>query len=260
MSILVVQLVREGLLFGADRNVTTQRTLTDGTAQVIVIGQTQRPKVLQWPNRDVLLGYVGEGTIGGKSTDRWLYSFMGQHLDFPTLKDLAEDLRIELDGLFQAGDFKQPLIVHLGGFEEIGNEWRPEIYFIRNTVALTPEGAYTIGTRFDCSEEVSTPDRFVGKTAEEIRDYVTTTLFSFRQGIDLASFGSIDQALREAMRAIVHGHPNQPHGVPTTLDEWAKHVAFSIHGYGAYFAAFHPPYEQLVGGGADVVTAPWPPK
>jgi hypothetical protein len=46
--------------------------------------------------------------------------------------------------------------------------------------------------------------------------------------------------------------------VPITLDDLAKHVAFEINGFGAYFASFYPPFEQFVGGDADVVTAAWP--
>jgi hypothetical protein len=60
------------------------------------------------------------------------------------------------------------------------------------------------------------------------------------------------------MRAIVHFHPDQPVPVPNTLEDWARHARLSILGYGAYFAAFYEPFEQYVGGGADVVSAPWP--
>lgn len=48
--------------------------------------------------------------------------------------------------------------------------------------------------------------------------------------------------------------------VPTTLRQLVDHVKFQVHGYGAYFAAFYPPVQQFVGGGADVVTAAWPDK
>lgn len=68
----------------------------------------------------------------------------------------------------------------------------------------------------------------------------------------------IDQKLRDAMAAIVHGHPGRPIPIPESLDDWKKHVAFAIHAYGAYFAAFFEPFDQYVGGGADVVAAEWP--
>jgi hypothetical protein len=257
VSILVVQLVQEGLLFGADRNITAETTLGDGTVMVTVSGQSQRPKVLKWPNTEVIMGYVGEARIEGKPTDQWLYWFLGRHLTFPDLASLAEALRSELDGLFRAGDFKQPLIVHLGGFEKL-ETWTPRVYFIRNTVELRPDGTFVRGSGFDCSEELSQATYFGDKTGDEIRSYLATHYFGFRQGIDLAAFGVLDQKLREAMEILIHTHPKKPHPVPVTLDERAKHVAFAINGYSAYFASFYPPFDQRVGGGADVVWAEWP--
>jgi hypothetical protein len=82
MSILVVQLVREGLLFGADRNITTTVRLGTGPqGTVIASGQAPRPKVLKWPNRPVVVGYVGRARIAGRYTDEWLYDFIGRNLD-----------------------------------------------------------------------------------------------------------------------------------------------------------------------------------
>ena len=60
------------------------------------------------------------------------------------------------------------------------------------------------------------------------------------------------------MKIIVEAHPKKIHPVPSDVDEWTKHMKFAINLYGAYFASFYEPYEQYVGGGADVVAAPWP--
>jgi hypothetical protein len=38
----------------------------------------------------------------------------------------------------------------------------------------------------------------------------------------------------------------------------SHHLTMAILAYGAYFAAFHEPFQQYVGGGADVVWAQWP--
>jgi hypothetical protein len=81
---------------------------------------------------------------------------------------------------------------------------------------------------------------------------------AFRQGYDLGAFNVLDHVIRMAMRAIVETHPRQLHPFPKDLAEWSKHVRLPIHGYGAYFAAFFEPFEQYVGGGADVVSVPWP--
>ncbi len=93
MSILVVHLVPEGLLFAADRNITA--TATGGG--VTYIGQTQRPKVLKWPNHDTIIGYVGAGAIAGVPTDQWLYAFIGRHLTFPDFATLATELAADLN-------------------------------------------------------------------------------------------------------------------------------------------------------------------
>jgi hypothetical protein len=78
VSILVVQLVRDGLLFGADRNVTS--SLRSGP-DVIASGQSLRPKVLKWPNHEIVIGYVGRAMItDGVHTDEWLYDFIGHNL------------------------------------------------------------------------------------------------------------------------------------------------------------------------------------
>lgn len=66
MSILVTHLVPQGLIFAADRNITTSISVPP----ITYIGQMQRPKVLKWPNADVIVVYVG--AIGGQPTDAWL--------------------------------------------------------------------------------------------------------------------------------------------------------------------------------------------
>jgi hypothetical protein len=253
MSILAVHLVEQGLLFGADRNVTT----TVGT-DVIFVGQAQRPKVLRWPNRDAIIGYVGQATIGDQMTDEWLFSYIGRNLGDVTFEDLATALAADLHACLEAGDITSPLIIHLGGFELVDGTWHPRVWFLHNTAGLTPEGAYIIGDEFVHREELGQPEYFGGRTSAEIRDHVRTRVYSYRQGFDLPAFNSIDDALREAMRTIVHNHPGTPVPIPTTLADWEKHVQLSILGYGAYFGAFYEPFEQYVGGGADVVSVPWP--
>lgn len=259
MSILVVHLTPQGLLFGADRNITSQVRRQDGQLVVLVEGQSQRPKVLKWPNREAIVGYVGAAEIRGRPTDVWLYEeLIGRNLDFADFRSLADFLKLELDLLMADRQIEGPLIIHLGGFEPEGHSWRPVVWFIRNTLELTDTGAYRWGDVFECSEELSQPTYFGPKSGHEIRQEVSTIYFSFRQGYDLAAFNVIDAKLREAMAVIVHGHPTQPHPVPAELEEWSKHVKFAVNGYAAYFSSFFEPYEQYVGGGADVVSAAWP--
>jgi hypothetical protein len=253
MSILVVRMNPYGILIGADRNITAARKLSDGTNILILQGQSQRPKVLKWPNRDVVIGYVGQARFDGKAADDWLYSFIGRNLEFESLGSVAASLRAELSRLFARGNFDDASVLHLAGFEMVDGQWTPRIFYIRNTVGGTDE----VGNDYQLSDEIA-DQYFVGKTGDEIWEWTGTHALMFRQGFDLAAFNIIDQKVREATVEIVAKHPQQPIRVPASLDEWAKHVAFSIHAYAAYFAAFYPAYEQYVGGGADVVSSAWP--
>jgi len=233
--------------------------MRDGTEEIIVTGQSERPKVLKWPNREVIVGYVGAAEIEDQLTDQWLYGFIGRNLDFPDLETIAQTLTDELDGLYQAGNFSGPTIMHLGGFEQIEGEWTPRVYYVRNTARdIPPDGVYQLANAFACSEELGRPEYYGVVRGNAIRARLKGEIFSFRQGYDLGTYNAIDEALHVALGVIIHSHPSRPHPPPTTLTEWSKHVAFKIYGYGAYFAAFYPPFQQYVGGGADVVYASWP--
>jgi hypothetical protein len=269
---MVVQLVREGLLFGADRNITTTSvrlgTGPQGTV-IVASGQAPRPKVLKWPNRPVVVGYVGLGKVAGKYTDEWLYDFIGRNLDTElSLKQLADNLKrdVESDLSGQIGSTPSRddvLILHLGGFvEEDAGQWKPQVWYIRNARAMDAFGYTDIAAEFrDPSDEI--PPYFQGMTGNQIRADVhqrdkNWQPFWFHQGVDLATFNALDQVLRAGMRAIVENHPNRPHQFPDSLREWSKHLKMAILTYGAYYGAFHEPFRQLVGGGADVVWAAWP--
>lgn len=261
MSILVTHLVPQGLIFAADRNITTSISVPP----VTYTGQMQRPKVLKWPNADVIVVYVGAGAIDGQPTDAWLYDFIGRNVCFADLDALAKSLTDDLNTALANGqlDPQDSLILHLGGFEDVNGEWTPRIWFIHDTAGLRNDGSYIPGSKFTRSEEIAKPGYFGNDSGNRIHARVKAAvasggLFSFRQGYDLASFNPIDEALRAAMFAITRAHPNQPHPIPASLDEWEKHVKLAVLGYGAYFSAFYMPFQQYVGGGADVISVPWP--
>lgn len=258
MSILVVKLVPEGILFGADRNITSG-IIENG--HPIVQGQSQRPKVLKWPNREAIIGYVGVASIENMPADLWLYhSFIGRNLTVGSFRELAETLKSKLNQEMASWPHKEALIIHLAGFEKIRNEWTPVIWFIRNTTALTPDGQYVLGATVEISEEIS-DDRYYGKTSgNEIRKDLQKRVenwgnFSFRQGYDLGAFNALDSVVSAALQAIIN---SGRHPLPSSLEEWAKHVKMAVLTYGAYFQSFYEPFEQYVGGGADVVWAKWP--
>jgi hypothetical protein len=268
VSILVVQLVRDGLLFGADRNVTTK--LSRG-AEVLATGQSLHPKVLKWPNHDVVVGYVGRATIReGVYIDEWLYDFIGRNLHadlsqltHENLKQLAYELKDRLEFELSGKVADAAMVLHLGGFVEDADQWKPEVWYIHNT-----EAPYVnVRAKFDVSEEI--PKYFPGMTGDQIQTEVERRAqawqpFWFHQGYDLPTFNLLDEVLRDGMRAIVQTHPDHLHPLPDSLfyedslREWSKHLEMAILSYGAYFAAFYQPFKQFVGGGADVVWAARP--
>jgi hypothetical protein len=150
---LVVQLVREGLLFGADRNVTT--TVQQGAR--IASGQAQRPKVLKWPNRQIVVGYVGRAQIGEEHADEWLYDFIGRNLE-TDLAELAHELKSKLEFDLRGEVDEEPMTLHLGGFAEADEQWKPQVWFIRNMRGMDELGRpINIADDFEVSEEIDQP-------------------------------------------------------------------------------------------------------
>jgi hypothetical protein len=265
VTILVVQLVPQGLIFGADRNVTASNlTRDDAGSGTRLVGRVERPKVLKWPNAEVIIGYAGEASLEGMPTDRWLYKFIGEHLCFESLASVATALTDALNELLELrlvghepNGGKDPLLIHLGGFELDAGEIRPRIFYVRNIVGISPAGKYDVGSSFECSNEL---EAYLGRmSASRIKEHVHAAYFGFRQGSTLPEFNTLDERNRGALAAVGAECPDTQKGLPPAdLEGWARHVTYTILAYGAYYSAFYPPWQQLVGGGADVVHVPWP--
>jgi len=268
MSILVVEVLPQGIIFGADRNITItkKRIVNQGSTFIKYQGQSQRQKVLRWPNRKALVGYVGVAEIGGIPIDEWLYDFIGDNLNFSSFKDLSESLcsKVEAQRRIDEGiNEPEMLIIHLGGFEEKNKILVPSIYFIRNTYKLAEDGTYEdIRKEFQNSEELWSDSYFGSKIPpEKIRTYLEKVAseykpFWFHQGIDLLTFNTIESFQKIAFKFLCES--SAVHPFPKTLLDWEKQVKMSILTYSAYFQAYKGPSEQFVGGGVDTVSLPWP--
>lgn len=268
MSILVVQALYEGIIFGADRNITSTaiRPAQDGRVVQMVFGQSQRRKVLRWPNNRALIGYVGVAMIGGIPTDEWLYNFIGRNFEFSNFRDLAYRLRDEVQAqrIIDEGDAEaEGLVIHLAGFEEREGIQVPVIWFITNCHRLDPVIGYTdIKKDFGVSEELWRPIYIQDSTPQTIRNYLGRRAreynpFWFHQGFDLGIFNTLDYFLRQSFRLLIENRSLNL-SFPITIEEWSKHLSMSILTYGAYFQSFYGPSEQYVGGGVDIVSLPWP--
>jgi len=264
MSILLVEVLPQGLVFGADRNVTftKQRAVQGGSITIEIHGQNQRPKVFRWPNRKALVGYVGVAEIGGIPTDEWLYDFIGSHLDFPNFGVLSESLRVKVEEQRRIDEGNlgpEPLIIHLGGFEEREGVQVPVTWYIRNAHGFGALGYEDFRKEFLNSEAFWY--YFPNITPQEIRALLRLMAsqynpFWFHQGFDLGTFNLIEGFLKAAFRWLCEHHSN--HTLPESLHDWERQVRMSILTYGAYFQAFKGPSEQFVGGGVDTVSLEWP--
>jgi len=122
-------------------------------------------------------------------------------------------------------------------------------------------GYLDIGHEFRCTEVFRSNDLVKDIDASEIRRSLKVLAkqfqpFWFHQGLDLLTFNVLQGAVKSAFGLLCQQHPN--HDIPITLHEWEKHVRMQVLMYGAYFEAFRSEGEQFVGGGADVVSTPWP--
>lgn len=256
MSILVVEVVSQGMIFGADKNIT--QTFPDGRT---VQADPQR-KVLRWPNDDVLFGFVGAATVNNLSIEKWLESIKPRFSGLSTLEQIATKLKDEVEtqrkideGTGQAS----PMIIHVGGFEKKNDFLLPYVWHITNMHSLGKFGYLNFDKTYTSTEQMYGSLKDVHPS--EVRKVLKVMAkqfqpFWFHQGLDLFTFNVLESAMKSSFKVLCEQHPD--HNVPNSLDDWAKHVRLQILMYGAYYEAFYPVNERYVGGGADVEQLAWP--
>ncbi len=256
MSILVVEVLYEGLLFGADRNIT--QTFPNG----LTTQKSRQPKVLIWPNEKYLFGFVGAAQIAGKPMHEWLDTLTEDFKCKTSLKDIVNELKskVQIQRIKDEGNNPpEPLIIHIGGFERKDGYWVPQVWYIRNALKYGLFGYLDIRKEFDSADAFH--EKFVDVHPSEIRKVLKVKAkqfnpFWFHQGIDLPTFNILGESIKSSFRLLCERHPD--HDIPATLEEWEKHIRMQILMYGAYYEAFHSKGKQYVGGGADVISLPWP--
>lgn len=258
MSILLIEFLPQGIIFGADRNIT-HRIEKFGTTKVEVHGQTQERKVLRWPNRKALIGYVGAAEIGGIPTAEWLYDFIGDHLNFDSLESLATSLCSKVQEqrlLDEKGASPELLNLHIAGFEEREQTVIPILYHIRNYYD------FQSGQYCDVRKEfISTPYPWECPPAQ-LKAALAAAAQKYQpmwvhQGEDLGTFNTLEEFLRLGFGVLCRGGHGE-HRLPQTLQDWERQVRMAILTYAAYFQSYKGPGEQYVGGGVDTVSLEWP--
>lgn len=260
MSILIIEVLSEGIIFGADRNITS--TYTNGTT----LQNSQCSKVFKWPNDEILFGSVGNAEINGRPINEWLNSIKSDFDGMQSIEEISKKLSSKIEEQRRSDEGSnpaRPFIAHLGGFvKKVSYEesyWVPEIWFIRNTHKLGKYKYLDYKKGYLCTEEFW--KYFENIDISEIRKVLKVQAkrfdpFWFHQGLDLLTFNVLQNSIKSSFKLLCESHPD--HDIPTNLTEWSKHVKMQILMYGSYFEAFHSEGKRFVGGGADIIFIPWP--
>lgn len=254
MTLLLANVVPQGLVFATDRNVSNAIT-----------GEVLREETKVVKVGEVVAGYAGRASVAGIPMCDWLSEFLHRRAGTP-LAQLGPALAGELD--VAMSEVPGGTIVHLGGFET-GSDGRPlpVIWYVRDA-EIQPDGSVKQLGGFEARDELKVaepgPAYYGSATGDEIRRALEESgtplpWAGFRQGWDLSVFGVLDQLGWIFSTELVSGVAReQAHTAPTTLEEWERFFRFSILVYSAYFEAFYPDGQRPVGGGVDVVTVAWP--
>jgi hypothetical protein len=190
----------------------------------------------------------------------WLYDFMGEYIDFAEPAVVANELRDRLQVAIGGPD-APPSIIQFASFAKREGHVVPEFWHITNIHGLTPTGEYQ-----DPADTFVASERLLGvhlqghATPANVREFLQHyskqfTPFWFHQGMGLALFNTMSEAVRQAFAALQQAGRLQ---APQTLADWERYAKMWVLIYGAYFEAFGSPGQRYVGGGADVLSIPWP--
>jgi hypothetical protein len=244
----------DGIVFAADKNLTAPPS--GGVPRRQVPGQ----KILGWPNKLALVGYVGAAKVAsGQRMELWLQDFIARHPTVTVPSSVAHDLKNELQ--VAMGPAAGASIVEFAAFANVGGVNVPEYWHIANVHGINnatgkydPPQAY-----FGCSEE-SLGHWAAGIPPAQLRGRLQTRADNydpqwFHNSIELVVFNWLEAGAKAAFRGL------QSQGFlakPTGLADWEKHAAFWVLQFAAYFEAFYPNGQHYVGGGADTLSIPWP--
>jgi hypothetical protein len=267
MSILLSGYYPEGIVFAADKNAT----ITYGTSGEKRHVEPTATKVLSWPHRRAVVGFVGLGRLVGLGLDEWMRVFIAGNRDFDNFDSLAENLRQKIQE-----DFDQEytmdmdvsdahLVVHLGGFTRKHNVPVPQMHCIWNYGPIDPRtGQYPPAQRtFNLCESVEAsfkqwprPEDYPERVRERLQRMIDERrYFWFNNGANFAAFNVFKDAIWQALHVI------QDAGFGPNVTGLGARVAFckmAVEVFGSYFTHHYDPEDRAVGGGVDVAFIPWP--
>lgn len=262
MSVLVVNATSEGIIFGADR---LSRWGPDPNGNV---GFAEGFKILRWPNRRAMVGFVGMADLGRRSernsTFEWLTDFIGENHDFDTVAALANNLTSQVQRQFNQdgwqGEPDDVFVLELAGYERSSDGTvLPTIWHIANTHGIE-NGSYTnIDSNFGASEELIS--KYSVADRENMRTVLRNRPHWIHQTGDFGMFNSLCLNLDSFFDWRLGSFGLDALADPSEFDrlvEFENRVRMKVLAYGAFNDSFETPISREVGGGADILTLEWP--
>ena len=249
----------QGLIFAADRNITE---IDSSTKQPV--GQREAAKIAL-VKKKFLVGYVGAARLGGRDSLEYLVDVIESHEPGKDLDQVAfavhdeiQEQRRQDDNGRKDGPSEQ--IISLAGFKQRDSETVPEVYYISNCWTLDRGEYKQVTADFGCSDEVRIKFDEAKIPPTGIRECLDNMAkrnnpFGFQHSVGLEDFVIVD-GLIKASRDILAKRNNLPH--PANLEQWTSQARMSVLVYSAFWQRFYPSNQQLVGGGTDVLSLPWP--
>jgi hypothetical protein len=258
MSVLIINIIPEGIIVGTDR-------LMRWTDHQGNVGYSEGFKVMRWPNRRAIVGYVGTADLGGtgtrNSTFEWLSDFIGENHDFGTLAELARTLSDRVQEQYNSMAFSEDelFLLELTGFRiEPDGTALPEVWHITNAHSIV-DGTYAdIDNAFGCSEECLSK---YGALAPNMRQTLALLPFWVHQTADFGLLNSLSGRLDEffVMRQQIFGiNPTLEPPEFDRFEEFENRVRMKILAYATFHESFESPLNRAVGGGCDVLSLEWP--
>jgi hypothetical protein len=267
VSILLSAYYPEGIVFVADKNATIIYSTPEGKKKVV---EPTLTKVLTWPRKRAIVGFVGLAELAGYPMDEWLRVFIAGSREFTDIDTLAQELHLRIQEDFDKGfpdncDVSHnQLIIHLGGFAARDDIPTPVMYHIWNHGPLSDKGEYPPGERcFRLSEDIQrdfrtwpNPEDYPGRVRHRLQNMIDERRYLwYSNGANLGAFLVFRDFTWHALHTI------QESGFAPEFTGLGSRIAFckmAVELFGSYFTHHYFPEDRVVGGGADAASIPWP--
>ena len=265
MSILLSAYYPDGIVFAADRNATIT-SIPSGATHV----EPTATKVLAWPSKKAVVGFVGLGDLASLPLDEWMRIFIAGTRGFADIDDLARTLQTKIQTDFDA-DYPPStdladnhLVVHLGGFASRSGIITPVMYHIWNHPGIDPQSGYRPAHRvFQLSEDIErdfNSNQDPARYPMDVRAWLLAKMKAgeyqwYNNGANLAAFNTFKSVIWSSLDAL------QQAGFAPSASGVVHEVSFckmAVEVFGSFFTHYYPPPERAVGGGVDEEHIAWP--